>query len=115
MKRNSAFAATIILFLTACGALGLQPAKTLEERLAYAYASHTAALQATSSSLNNQAITAADAREMLGHLDEARRALDATRAAVMAGDMGTAEGKLAVALQLLTTVQTYLHSQARRT
>jgi hypothetical protein len=103
-----------LMVVVGCAALGIQQPKSIEERLAYAYASHTAVLQATTSSLNVGAITSADAERILSESDTARTALDAAQVAIGAGDVSTAEGRLAAAVAILTQLQAYLHSKSAR-
>ena len=109
------FLTAVLACLSACSALGLAQPKSIDQRLAYAYASHTAVLQAATSSLNVGAITSPDAERILKEADDARSALDAARLALTSGDVTTAEGRLAAAIQVLTALQAYLHDKARRT
>lgn len=98
----------LLILLAGCAQLGLEPASSLTDRIAYAYGSHTAVLQATTGALNAGDIKSEDAERVLKVADESRKALDAARLAVDAGDIGSAEGRLQLATALLTELQTYL-------
>lgn len=102
----------LLLIVAACAQLGLEPASTLRERLAYAYGSHTAVLQATTRSLEAGDIGSEDATRVLKIADESRKALDAAKLAVDAGDISTAEGRLQLATALLTELQSYLRRKS---
>lgn len=101
-----------VLLLAACAQLGLAPASTLTERLAYAYGTHTAVLQATTSSLDAGDIKSEDAERILKIADQSRQALDAAKLAIGAGDTQTAEGRLQLATAILIELQAYLRRKA---
>jgi hypothetical protein len=103
-------------FLTAfallgCAGLGLAPAQTFDQKLAYAYGTHTAVLQGAEQSLTGRTISSADAGQVLKLADESRTLLDAARAASQAGDPSTANGKMALATQILVQLQAYLRGK----
>jgi hypothetical protein len=110
-KIKTSFAAFALLLLAGCASLGLAPAKSFDDRLAYAYGTHTAVLESATAALKSGAISVDDAQAVLSLADESRTLLDAARAAVGGGDTSTAEGKLALALSVLTQLQTYLQSK----
>ena len=97
----------ILALLIGCAQMGLAPAKTFNERLAYSYASHTAVLQAATSSLQAGSITPADAKQVLKLADESRALLDAAR---ITGNPVEAQNKLLLAATILTQLQQYLNS-----
>jgi hypothetical protein len=101
----------LILLLSGCAQLGLAPAQNFDQKLAYAYGTHTAVLNATTASLNGKSITSADAEQVLKLANESRTLLDAARAAAGAGDPSTANGKLALATSILTQLQAYLRGR----
>jgi hypothetical protein len=103
--------AVVALLLGACA--GLTQPQTFEQRLAYAYGSHTAVQEAAASSLDAGALHSSDAESLLDVADRARTLLDAARTAYRAGDVSTAEGRLELATALLTELQQYLHRRAR--
>lgn len=101
---------TAFLVLSGCASLGLAPASSFSDRLAYAVGTHTAVLTAATQSLEAGEIGTEDATRVLKVADESRKALDAARIASDAGDVSTAEGRLQLATALLTELQTYLRS-----
>lgn len=113
--RNLAFKLSImplLLILAACASLGLAPASSFEERLAYAVSQNAAVRSAAAVSLEKGEIALEDAQRVLKITDEVRAALDAARLAAGAGDVGTAEGRLQLAAAILIEVQNYLRSRA---
>jgi hypothetical protein len=100
----------LLLVLSACAALA--PAKSFDDRLAYAYGAHTAVLAAAANSLSVHELSSTDAEQVLKLADDSRRVLDAARLAAGAGDVKTAEGQLALATNILTQLQTYLRRQS---
>lgn len=109
MKRLKASILPLLALLIAgCASLGLAPASSFSDRLAYSYGTHTAVLTAATASLEAGEIGSEDATRVLKVADQARQALDAARAAAGVGDIATAEGRLQLAASLLTELQTYL-------
>lgn len=96
------------LLVAGCASLGLAPASSFSDRLAYSYGTHTAVLTAATASLEAGEISSEDATRVLKVADQARQTLDAARVAAGAGDIATAEGQLQLAASLLTELQTYL-------
>ncbi len=107
MKRIPLFLA-VIAMLAGCAQLGLAPAKSFEEKLAYAYGTHTAVLQSATSALQLKQISKEDATQVLKLADESRSLLDAAR---VVGDPTVATNKLVLATQILTQLQAYLRSK----
>ncbi|HEX7103947.1 MAG TPA: hypothetical protein VF201_14985 [Nitrolancea sp.] len=113
MKTLKTWACSLLLvLLTACAQLGLAPASSLNDRIAYAYATHTAVLRATTDALEAGDIQTEDATRVLKVADQARDALDASRLALDAGDVSTAEGRLQLAVAILSELQAYLRRQS---
>ena len=102
----------LILVLAACGSLGLAPASTFDERLAYAVSQNAAVRETAAVSVERKEISVDDARRVLKITDEVRTALDAARLAAGAGDVSTAEGRLQLATSILVNLQAYLRSRA---
>lgn len=102
----------LLFLLTACASLGLAPASTFEERLAYAVSQNAAVRNAAAASLERNEIALEDAQRVLKITDEVRTALDAARLASGAGDPSTAEGRLQLATAILIELQNYLRSRA---
>jgi hypothetical protein len=101
-----------LLLLAGCASLGLAPASSITDRVAYAYGSHTAVLQSATAALEAGDIGVEDAQRVLKVADQARDALDAAKLAIDAGDVSTAEGRLQLALSILTELQAYLRRQS---
>lgn len=102
----------LLFLLTACASLGLAPASSFEERLAYAVSQNAAVRNAAAASLERQEIALEDAQRVLKITDEVRTSLDAAKAAVGAGDVSTAEGRLQLATAILVELQNFLRSRA---
>lgn len=101
-----------LLLLTACAQLGLAPASTFEERLAYAVSQNAAVRNAAAVSLERNEIALEDAQRVLKITDEVRTALDAAKFASGAGDVSTAEGRLQLATAILIELQNFLRNRA---
>ncbi len=101
-----------LFLLAACAQLGLAPASTFEERLAYAVSQNAAVRNAAAVSLERQEIALEDAQRVLKITDEVRTSLDAAKVAAGAGDVSTAEGRLQLATAILVELQNYLRNRA---
>lgn len=112
MIRKILACSTLLFLLTACASLGLAPASTFEERLAYAVSQNAAVRNAAAVSLERNEIALDDAQRVLKITDEVRTALDAARLASGVGDVETAEGRLQLATAILIELQNYLRSRA---
>lgn len=99
------------MLLTACAQVGLAPAQSFDQKLAYGYSTVTAVRTSAAQALNAGTIDVLDAKKALAITDEARAGLDAAGAANGHGDTSTAVGKLALATALLTQLQQYLISR----
>lgn len=108
--RKLAIVPFLLVLLAACASLGLAPASSFSDRLAYSYGTHTAVLTSATQSLEAGEISSEDASRVLKVADEARTALDAAKLAAGAGDVSTAEGRLQLATALLTNLQAYLRA-----
>lgn len=104
--------AVAVLLISACAQLGLAPASTFEERLAYAVSQNAAVRQTAAVSLENGEIALDDAQRVLKLTDQVREGLDAARFAAGAGDVSTAEGRLQLATSILVELQSYLRSKS---
>jgi hypothetical protein len=102
----------LLFLLTACASLGLAPASSFDQRLAYAVSQNAAVRNAAAVSLERREIALEDAQRVLKITDEVRTALDAARLASGAGDPSTAEGRLQLATAILIELQNYLRKQA---
>lgn len=102
----------LLLILTACASIGLAPASSFEERLAYAVSQNAAVRNTAAVSLERNELSLEDAQRVLKITDEVRTALDAARLAAGTGDTSTAEGRLQLATSILVNLQAFLRSRA---
>ncbi len=103
-------AALVLLHLVGCTALGLAPAQTFDEKLAYAYGTHTAVLQATASAKAAGTLTAADVQHVVAIADQVRALLDGARAVESTNPTGAAD-RLRLATSVLSELQTWLRGK----
>jgi hypothetical protein len=101
-----------LIVMAGCTTLGLEPASTIEERIAYAVSQNAGLRQAAANSLDAGEITKSDAQSVLKITDEVRTALDAARTAANLGDMDTAEARLQLASAILVELQKFLRKQS---
>ena len=97
--------------VTACGYLGIQPATSPPEGLAYGYATVATIRTSASQALQAHTITVVTAQKILADTDAIRVALDAGEAATASGNPTSATGALATATSLIATLQSYLIAQ----
>lgn len=97
-----------ILALVACTQIGLAPAQSFDEKLAYGYSTVTSVRTSAATALDTGLIQVTDAQHVLDVTDQARAGLDAAKVASTAGDTTTAAGKLTLATSVLVEVQQYL-------
>lgn len=103
----------VMALLSGCTALGLAPAMTFEDRLAYANGTATGLLRGTTAALNANQIKRDDAKFMASVSDEAAELLDAAELAAGEGDLKTAEGRLILAQSVLDKLDAYLKQKAK--
>lgn len=101
----------LFLLLAGCASLGLAPASTFEQKLAYAVSQNAAVRTAAANALDAGDIQLADAQSVLKLTDESRTLLDAARVAAGAGDLSTAEARLGLATTILVKLQAYLRER----
>lgn len=101
----------IVLLLTGCESLGLAPAKTFDQQLAYGYSTVASIRQSAANALTTGTIKVADAEQVQKLSDQARAGLDAARGASLQGDMKTAVGQLQLANSVLTQLAVFLQSK----
>jgi hypothetical protein len=100
----------LLVMMSACSSLGLQPAETIDQKIAYSYGIHTAVLQTAAMLAQSGTLSKADAAQVLALADQSRSLLDAAKT-IEATDAATASNKLALAASILTQLQTYLNSK----
>lgn len=110
LTRNS-FALLALVLLAACSSIGVQPARSFDQQLAYAYSSHTAVLDSASNALEAGDLTVEDSEAVLQLADQSRALLDSARLAAGAGDITTAEGRLALATNVIEQLLAYLRTR----
>jgi len=101
--------AAIVLLLGACSSLGLAPAKSLDEKLAYGYGGVTAALNTIATATNAGHLTSDQATHANNLALQAKSILDTARA-LETTNATSAQNDLTLALTVLTEVQKYLTS-----
>lgn len=99
--------AGVVLLLGACTSLGLAPAQTLDQKLAYGYAGVTTALNTIASATNAGQLSSLQATNANTMTLTVKSILDDARAAEVS-NATTAQNDLALALSSLTAVQQYL-------
>ncbi len=97
--------------LDGCSTIGLAPAQSFDQQLAYGYGTVASVRTTAASALNAGAITTTDAQQVLTVTDTARATLDVAGTASKAGDVNTAMGKLQIATSLLSQIQQYLSTK----
>jgi hypothetical protein len=101
-----------LLLLSACAAVGLQPAQSFGDKLAYAYGVHTAVLNASAVAVGNKSLSVPDGRTVLQLADQSRALLE--EAKTLSGTNITAAGdKLILATAILTQLQTFLNARGK--
>jgi len=101
---------SLLLVLSSCAQLGIAPAKSFDQKLAYAEQVDTAVLSASTSALRAGQITSADQQQVITLADQAKGLIDAAKALSTTDPTG-ASAKLALATAVLTQLQTYLNSR----
>lgn len=99
-----------MMAVVGCAQLGLAPAQTFDEKLAYAYGTHTAVLQASAAAVSAGTLTAAEGQAVANLADQSRSILDSAHA-LEGTDLSSATAKLTLATAVLTQVQTYLQQR----
>ncbi len=112
MNRLRALATWTVLatLLAGCSSLGLAPAQSLTQKIAYAYATHTAILQATTTAVQSGSLSSTDAEQVLKLADQSKTILDAAVSLSASGDVTGAANKLALATAALTALQAFLNT-----
>lgn len=87
--------------------------KSFDQKLAYAYSTHTAIVQAATSSLSAGTLSVSDAEAVQKLATQSRAVLDSAKLAAGTGDVTTAEGQLALAVNILTQLQDFLRTRTK--
>jgi hypothetical protein len=99
----------VVLVLVACASLGLAPAQTLDQKIAYGYAGVTTALNTIATATTAGQLTSAQATNANGMALQVKGILDTARA-LETTNATSAQNDLTLALSSLTAVQQYLTS-----
>jgi hypothetical protein len=102
----------LLLALSACAALGIAPAQSLDQRIAYAKGVDTAVLTASTAALRAQQISSADHEHVIKIAEQAKSLLDSAEA-LTSTDPTAAGAKLQLATAVLTELQSYLNSRKK--
>lgn len=99
---------TTLGFMPGCASLGLAPAQSIEQQIAYAYTTNAGVRSTAADLLTAKTINATDAKMVLSMTDQVRAALDIAKSAVTAGLPKDAQSALTLANSVLSQVQAYL-------
>ena len=109
MSRLKHWALSLIVpVILGCAALGITPAQSFDDKLAYAYGMNTALREASTSALEAKTISSEDMEHIMAVNAQARNLLDSAR---VIGDPKAAESKLVLATSLLIQLQNYLRAK----
>jgi hypothetical protein len=108
LKPRYAALAACLLILSACTSLGFERAQSLDERIHEGVTDLTAINDAVANSLASHGLSSEDAQAVLDKTREGKGALNLARAALDAGDLGTAEGRLNLGIAALTQAREHL-------
>ena len=110
MKIRKLAIALSLVVMAGCSQLGLAPAASPSEGLAYGYGTVASIRSTAASALTAGTITTAQAQQILTITDQARAALDAGEAVAITAPTNTAgiSGYLTTATELLTQAQALL-------
>ncbi len=100
LRLHALIAIIFCTLITACSAIP-QP-QTLEQKLAYAYGTHTAILNTTLLLVKTDKLNIDQANTILYVSDAGKALLELARTSMLAGDTITATAKLALAIAILT-------------
>ena len=111
MKRTySLFLPLFLLTLGACASLGIAPAESLDQKIAYAKGIDTSVLTASTASLRAGEISSDDHEHVIKIADQAKAILDSAQ--LLAGSDPQAAGdKLKLANTMLVELQAYLSAR----
>ncbi len=99
------------LLLLGCAQMGLAPAKSFDQNVAYGYSTLASVRISAAQALKTGVIEKDDAERVLALSDQARSGLDAARGAWVLGDTQTALGRLQLANSVLTQLAVFLQDK----
>lgn len=100
--------------LSGCESIGMVKAETFEQRWAYAQTQVTGLRETSTRALDGKLISSTDMEYVIGVADRTADLLRIAREAAGAGDLSTAEGRLALARGVLTELEAFLASKNTR-
>jgi hypothetical protein len=103
----------ILFLLCSCAQLGIAPAQSFDQKLAYAEQVDTAVLTASTSAVRAQQISSDDHQKVITVADQAKALIDSARP-LSTTDPTAANAKLALATSVLQQLQNYLNSRKRK-
>lgn len=113
VKSLALLASLVMLeFMAGCASLGLAPAKTLSDRLAYGYATLASVQYAAANDITAGELGSEDGEAILRVGDQTRTLLDGAKA-LLETDPEGANTKLTLAVGLLTQLQAYLREHRK--
>ena len=102
----------LLLLLSSCASLGIAPAESLDQKIAYAQGTDTAVLTASTAALRAGQITADDHEHVIKMAEEVKSILDSAKI-LSSTEPAVAANKLQLATAVLTQLQTYLNAAKR--
>lgn len=112
MRPQRLYLPLLLVLLAGCQSLGIAPAESLDQRIAYAQGVDTAVLTASTAALRAEQITADDHEHVIKIAEQAKALIDSAKL-LSATDETAAAGKLQMATAVLTELQRYLNSRKR--
>lgn len=107
-----AIALPVVAVLPGCASLGLSPAQSFEDRIAYSQAQTTGLRDASTRALDAKLISSEDMEFCITLADRSSDMLRLTRIAYGQGDLATAEGRLMLVSGILTELENYLTTRS---
>jgi hypothetical protein len=96
-----------MMILTSCAALGLEQPTSFQDRVAYAYSNIDGAVRTATNALNAKAISSAEAKYIRDTAMSTRTIIVGAETVFGEGDIKSAEGRLALAENVLRELQAY--------
>lgn len=111
MKRVYA-AFVFLLLLSGCASLGIAPAQSLKQRIAYGYSTYSAVNYAATNGVTKGTLEPTDGDKVLKLTDEAKGFLDGAKALVDTNPQGATD-RLTLAISVLQAAQSFIDSKAK--
>lgn len=111
MKRSHAVIAFLFV-LTGCASLGIAPAESLKQRMAYGYGTYSAVNYAAANGITRGELSPSDGDSILKITDQGKALLDSAKL-VVDTDPKLAENRLVLALTILQSAQAFIDKKAK--